>query len=272
LVHPLRHTSCDFSKFEAGKIRYSWNWAGKAVDHTYRTNSVAAGVGALAVEAPKMLEWMHHYWVNVPYGAARWPNGKARAHFGALDGTVSWVAQFSRATTEYIDFGQNPDGSTNFAIQAPENGSCVISKGVDVIFTMNQDADASCTLENGCKVCLNDDCSKQGSAYSGAYYSSIVKRALARWTGRSDRSDGSAPARAPRASHLGRSHARRSGRDDGRGGPCGLEKRRRSVGGGGRTGTRGGGIARRATYAPIRQTLSGSSSSGLIVQTLSCGT
>lgn len=62
---------CDFSEFEAGQTRFAWDWTENQVEHTYRTNSVSPGIGALAVEAPKMLAWMNRYTVGATPTAPR---------------------------------------------------------------------------------------------------------------------------------------------------------------------------------------------------------
>ena len=171
---------CDFSAFESGTTRFAWDWMNHKVEHSYRSNSVAPGTGALAVEAPKALAWMSKYTVSTPYGGARALYKGTHRHYGELGGTASWVEQFGGDAVGYPGFGENPDGTTNFAIRAKDDPSCVIPKGVDVIFSMNQTGDPKCTQANGCVVCVNtdDNCKEKNTAYSAGYYDGLIKEAL----------------------------------------------------------------------------------------------
>jgi hypothetical protein len=174
--------TCDFTKFRQGYGRYNWNWVGEKVNFTYSSNSVSPGVGALAVEAPKYLAFMNKFTVGGPYGGERSLYPGFHQHWGGMGGAVSWVAQMGGGTVNYHDFGDNRDGTMNFSSAVDDH--CVLPKGVDVIFTMNQNNDPKCTKENGCVVCQDEKCSKTKTAFSDDVYDSVIKEALCKsdWT------------------------------------------------------------------------------------------
>lgn len=60
--------------------------------------------------------------------------------------------------------------------------SCTIPSGIDVFFAMNQRSDESCTKENGCVVCVDDECENIETAYSVHW--EALKEALCKstWT------------------------------------------------------------------------------------------
>lgn len=177
----LSGSRCDFSEFRSGETRYNWNWQKKQVDHSYRSNSVAAGAGALAAEAPKYLAFMHEYTVGRPYGGARSDYPGFKQHFGGLGGTISWVAQMGGTPIGYKSFGKNRDGSMSFEpSKTTTGGSCVIPAGIDVFFAMNQSSDAKCTEANGCVACEKAGCKPEDkkNAYSDGFYNEVLKEAL----------------------------------------------------------------------------------------------
>lgn len=168
--------TCKFDGFAAGDLRFNWYWSPAHVEQTYHSNSVAPGAGALAVEAPVMLAFMNRFTMGSPYGGDRVVYGGDHQHFGGLEGTASWAVQFGGGTWSYPGFGKNRDGSTNFEETKRTKGSCKIPAGVDVVYTINQTADKSCTAANGCKIIDKDNEPKD--AYSVGYYSGVLLEAL----------------------------------------------------------------------------------------------
>jgi len=174
----LSGTGCDFTGFEKKWTRFSWDWTQNKVEHTYALNSTAPGTGLLAVEAPRMLAWMGKYTVGTPYGGDHTKFKGFHQHFGGLGGTASWVVQTSGGSFGYPGFGKNADGTTSFELAKRRPGSCTIPQGIDVIFSINQTADAKCNEANGCVVCVDAECSDKASAYTEGYYSGLVAEAL----------------------------------------------------------------------------------------------
>lgn len=178
---------CDFSRFMDEKSRFDWNWKNQKVDFTYASNQVAPGIGSLAAEAPRYLAFMEKYTVGAPYGVDRstLPGTAFHQHWGGLSGTRSWVAQFAGKTVNYEAFAQNPDGTQNYDYAKSTPGSCVIPKGANFFFAMNQSADPKCTVASGCKsLCKNDACLDEEKQDFYGRYEQVLKGALCKstWT------------------------------------------------------------------------------------------
>ncbi len=165
----LEGATCNFEPWKKDKDRFNWFWKEQKVPFYAAGHAFSAGPGHLAAEAPKFLAFMKRFFVNAPYGYSRAAFSPAShvSHYGAFEGTASWVAQIKGGEPlKYVKLANNPDGTINFDKKKGDERSCTLPSGIDVFFAMNQRSDASCTKENGCVVCLDDKCKNIETAYS----------------------------------------------------------------------------------------------------------
>lgn len=175
----LENGSCDFGKFDANILRYNWNWLREYVGFTYSNASAFAGAGALAAEAPQLLQFMSRFAVSYPYGASRTlidTKGAPTEHLGGLDGTRSWVFQSNGKPMAYFKLGTKRNGEWSFDLDEDTAASCTLPKGVDVFFAMNQSNDAKCTETEKCVV--DDPNSSDGKTSAYTRYINVLKEAL----------------------------------------------------------------------------------------------
>ncbi len=177
---------CDFQPFINNQSRFDWAWQRENVDFSFALNQTAPGTGGLAAEAPRFLAFMDKYTVGKPYGVDQSTLPAAfHQHFGGDNGTASWVVQFAGGQVDYQAFALNPNGTQNYDYANSTKKSCVIPKGVNFFFAMNQSSDAKCTVESGCaSLCKDEACDDKDKESIYDRYDQVLKSGLCKsdWT------------------------------------------------------------------------------------------
>jgi hypothetical protein len=154
----LSNGTCDFSKHQGLSTTFNWAFSQAKVPLSYNGAALGPGPGRLAAEAPLYLKFLNNYWVsgdgNTPIigePRALTVSTANRSHYGSMEGTLSWAAQFvGKASTLEVPSVNSRSGRYAFDLP-PYAVSCTIPKGVDVILNINQTRDKACTdmEENG---------------------------------------------------------------------------------------------------------------------------